>query len=690
MPLDSQASSHASAPAGGFRKDIQGLRAVAVLTVLIFHVFPSALPGGYVGVDVFFVISGFLISSALMKESTRTGRVSLRDFYERRIRRLMPAATLVLFASAIGCLIFLPPLRWTDSAYQLLASAFYVENWYLYFQSVDYLRADALPSPFQHYWSLSIEEQFYFVWPLLILFGGLVATRLKIDSKVIWGTIFAAVFLGSLACSVVLTPQNQSAAYFTLWTRIWELALGGAVAQFGGRDVLTGGLRAILTWIALAVVLASAYVFTEASMFPGYIALAPTVATAVLLLVGANSGAFSTGLVLRLPIMQFFGDISYSLYLWHWPGVIFAKAHLGRDFTFLEGVGIMAIAVFLSALTKRGVEDVFRHRSPNGSGLRVVIMFIVCALISVAGALALYIPASNAAKRSAAQVVEYGDYPGAAALYADAPTPVPSGPPFIPDLIVARKSYPELYTRHCHVPREGRDLIPCVFPPAEEASANGRTIMLVGDSHAAHWLPALRLIAAEKDWTIITHTKSSCPVLDADLFVANSPYPECRAWVQAVRADIIERKPDLAVTAMISNYAVVGSSGQEDNQQKLAKGLERAWSPILDAGIPIMAIEGTPRMVNLVPECLAGHPDDTDQCGRPANEALEGADTVKIAAQQMDGRVGLIDMNSGICSEDFCAPIVGNMIVYRDQNHLTVEFSKSLAPLLERQLPYLD
>ncbi|PHR81064.1 acyltransferase family protein [Henriciella sp.] len=678
-------TSHAQSPTR-FRSDIQGLRAVAVLLVLVFHVFPSALPGGYVGVDVFFVISGFLISGLLVKEQERDGRINLLKFYERRIRRLLPAATLVLVAGAAGSAVFLPQLRWMETAQQLLASALYVENWYLYFQSVDYLRADAAPSPFQHYWSLSIEEQFYFVWPLLIMAGAFIAGaagRKGERARPVWVLIFLAVFAGSLAASILVTERSQPSAYFMTHTRVWELALGALAALVSPWVRMPMALRVLLSWGGLAAICGSAYLYTEESPFPGYIALLPTMGTTVLLLAGIVPGRFTAHGLLSLRPVQYIGDISYSLYLWHWPIVIFALAFVGRSFTLLEGLGIILIALALSAFSKRYVEDTLRHRA---SVWRAYLLMAGLLAVAALAAAALYIPAKQQADRAASFQVEDTDYPGAAALVYGAETPTPEGPPFIPELVIARKSLPAIYELGCHVARPDVTLNPCTFdPPSTDPDADF-SVVIVGDSHAAHWLPAFREIANRRGWTLVTHTKSSCPFVDELLIVAQTEYPECRTWVEAVRADILEREPDLVFTAMVTNHVAVGARGQPANQQQLSEGLLRAWGPLLDAGIPVVAMRGTPRMGKQIPECLGENPGAPEACAISRSEAMDHGGAVSIAAAAAGENVTLLDLTDAFCEEETCHPIVGNIVVYRDENHITLAYMKTLAPVLDEAL----
>jgi len=680
---------------GSFRQDIQGLRALAVVLVLVYHVFPNMLPGGYVGVDVFFVISGFLISGLLIRERETTGTVNLLVFYERRIRRLLPAATLVLVFGAVGTWLFLPQIRWIDTAFQLLASAFYVENWYLYFQATDYLRADTLPGPFQHYWSLSIEEQFYVVWPLLILliagifrFG--TDERRKSVRTGLYCVTLLALMLWSLYQSVRITQIDQSAAYFLSQTRFWELALGGLAALMVPYVRLTTLVRAIVSWLCLAAIVASAWTYNDASAFPGWIALIPTCATALLLLVGGSRSSLSTDGLLSLTPVRYVGDISYSLYLWHWPIVIFGTAYVGTAFNGFQGCIAILLSTLLAAISKHLVEDRFRHRSPGTGAWRAYALFLVCSLLSVVAAAALYFPAKLAQMRAANAIIIETDYPGAAALVYNLEVPPPAEDPrFVPDLDLVRGDIPEVYALGCHVPRDRADINPCIFEYPPTDGTTSKTVMLIGDSHAAHWLPALREIGAKENWTVITHTKSSCPFVGIPLIVAQTEYPECQQWNEAVAEDVLARQPDLVVTSMITNHFAVGARGQEDNQDRLATGLVQTWQRLTDQGIQIAAIRGTPRMGQLVPNCIAENPLNPESCAIDRATAVNHGGAVPMAVDRSNGQVSLIDMTDVFCGDSTCQPIVGNVLVYRDESHITKTYMKTVAPVLEDRLSRL-
>ncbi|HET7630180.1 MAG TPA: acyltransferase, partial [Candidatus Saccharimonadales bacterium] len=343
------------------RKDIQGLRAIAVLAVLLYHFWPSRLTGGYVGVDIFFVISGFLITGHLLKKPPVTAH-KLADFWARRIKRLLPAASFVLLVTLVAGLAWLPDTMTHTLLKETASAAVYVENWTLASTATDYLSSQNAPSPIQHFWSLSVEEQFYMIWPLLIGGAFLLSKRLKQGSKKLVWFGLSGLFAASLAYSVYLTKQDPAAAYFVTPTRMWELSLGGLVAFLSTYEIkrITGYMSASIAWAGLIMIAASLLFFTEKTSFPGYTALLPTLGTALVILAAADGVKWSPGRLLGLKISQFFGDISYSLYLWHWPLLIIAPYALGFTPHASVKLALIALAVALSALMKRFIEDPVR------------------------------------------------------------------------------------------------------------------------------------------------------------------------------------------------------------------------------------------------------------------------------------------------------------------------------------------
>src|SRR3990170_5384228 len=344
-----------------FQPHIQGLRAIAVLMVVVYHFYPGRLSGGYIGVDIFFVISGYLITGHLVREITRTGRIDLPAFWAKRARRLLPASIAVLIFSTLATLFILPLSSLVSSLREILASTFYVENWVLASSSVDYLAASD-ESLVQHYWTLSLEEQFYVVWPFLLLGAAWLGAKYFARSR---GNVLLAVIIGasilSLLVSVLYTATNPSEAYFVTFTRMWEFGAGAVVA-------LTPKLRprgAILTnvigYAGLVAVLASGYFFDRETPFPGYMALIPVLGTAAILACDRRERWFDIGSVLSGPPQRFVGDISYSLYLWHWPLIIIAPYIPGWGLGTINRIVLFIACFVLGWLTKKYVEDPVRQ-----------------------------------------------------------------------------------------------------------------------------------------------------------------------------------------------------------------------------------------------------------------------------------------------------------------------------------------
>ena len=326
-------SGNPRAPSGteaskGFRMDIQGIRAIAIGLVLLAHAQVPGFAGGFIGIDVFFVLSGFLITGLVVTEIESTGRVSLRDFYARRARRLLPLAAVVLTFIAIGSLLLFTMGQRIEVGKQIVGAALYFVNWIYAAQHLDYFNADSgFVSPVQHYWSLSVEEQFYLVWPAIMLVASLVASRLRSRPRPVLLVLLLPLAIGSLAYSVMLTSSNPETAYFSTLTRVWELAFGAILAILLPRSInLRPWAANLFVGMGLLVILGSAMTFDESSQFPGLLALFPVLATISILVGGSAVHRSETVELLCGPTMQYLGELSYSIYLWHWPFVVFASA----------------------------------------------------------------------------------------------------------------------------------------------------------------------------------------------------------------------------------------------------------------------------------------------------------------------------------------------------------------------------
>ena len=471
------------------RPELQALRALAVVLVVVFHLWPWVLPGGYVGVDVFFVLSGFLITSHLARELVRTGSVGLTQFWARRIRRLLPAAFTVLLVSIAATVIWLPRSIWEQTYQEIGAAALYVLNWLLAANSVDYLAADNTPTIVQHFWSLAVEEQFYIVWPALILVAVAAARRISgrlrpeaVDS--VQASLAAAaialgiVAIGSFAYSVFETARSQPSAYFITPTRAWEFAAGGLLglvpvsAHLRLSPRLAIAIRGAASWLGLGAIIVAAFIFSDDSPFPGYIALLPVMGAVLVIWAGDVRHAWAPTAVAGFGPVQLVGDLSYSIYLWHWPLIILYPVRRGFPPSLPGGLLIFGLSVALAWVTKVFVEDPVRTRTfwtasrRRSYGLAGALMSVT--LVIVIGA-TVRLDQERAAQLERLEAGLAGQLAcfGAEALAAGADCPMPFAVTSTIDPAAARADRAQLFsTKDCVGPVDGTTLDRCVLGDA--------------------------------------------------------------------------------------------------------------------------------------------------------------------------------------------------------------------------------
>jgi peptidoglycan/LPS O-acetylase OafA/YrhL len=672
----------------GFRPDIQGLRALAVGLVVIYHLYPSALPGGYVGVDLFFVISGYLITGGLLKTLRRTGRVSLAEFYGRRARRLMPAAALVLVVTWIGSRLILPASQMPAVATQIRASALYFQNWQLAHDAVGYLTANRAASPVQHFWSLSVEEQFYLLWPLLFLVAGYVASRRghgDPESRARAGrrsmlALAVGVVAASLAYSIHETAANPAAAYYVTTTRMWELGVGGLLSLLSEKVSRRIGRVGLLAWVGLAMIVVSAFVFTGNSAFPGSIALLPVVGGGLLLVCGSQRAKLGTfGLTTRKPLV-FIGDISYSIYLWHFPLIVLWKAYSHGSIGLLDGPAIAIASVVLAWCTKICVEDPVRvsrfFARHTWRSLATVSAALVPAVLAATYLTSL--PSIAAGARLDA------DHPGAAVLAGD--VPVPPIAAIEPPLTVAYNDFNAASLSPCLDGQTSTKVVTCTFGDTRDPTLK---IVLAGDSISAQWGTALQTIAADHHWELITQVHAGCPLTAVPtMLLSNSTtFADCHVWSTAALHNIITTiKPDVVITSDLPESVTPSTAVGTASNRVVARGMEQDWTELIQHGIKVVPIRETPEMGQNIPDCLSASGATVASCSVSASKAIEPVTPITIAADAMRSKVGLITMNSFICAPTTCAPVVGNVLVYRDAHHLTGTYITTLRPYLETAL----
>ncbi|GAB3266565.1 acyltransferase family protein [Arthrobacter pigmenti] len=701
VPTRPQAS---SAPAP--RKDIQGLRALAVGLVVLYHLWPGKISGGYIGVDVFLVISGYLITSHLLKKPPRNGR-DLWKFWARRLRRLLPAALVVLTATAVAVRLVAPSTMWEQTSQQIIASALYVQNWALAAGSVNYMTGGTVDSPVQHFWSLSVEEQFYLVWPLLILGVAWVVARrtgkrttrqgnatgspaagdanndaANLANVRLARTVIGAVVVISLAFSIWFTAIEPAAAYFITPTRIWELALGGFAATFSTMGARKPDSKAavILAWTGIAAVFAAAYWYTGSTPFPGVAALLPVAGTAVVILAGTDHQLSPTGFLRHGPI-QWLGDVSYSVYLWHWPLIALLPFVSNGSLGMLDKAAILVATLVLAGLSKVHVEDRFRFAKPQAP-LRQSYQFAAVGMMAVVVLGSLQWTEAEVRKEKAEQelaAVEKKDKPclGAAALVKGPPEcEVDPDGKVVPEPELAKKDKAKIPEQECFAEGRYDERLSCSF------GSGDKEIALVGNSHARHWLPALRDLAEEKNWTIDTYIISRCTATDAkQQFDTEKKSQDCYDWGQWAQEQTKGDKYDLVITSERQASPIVGHS-LADGGPAAVEGYESYLKEWANAGTNVLAIKDPTYPGMDVPECVAKNPNDHTACsGTPEDWKVE--DPLVQAVKNVDRKnINFTSFDDLVCAPDRCRGVNGGVMTYYDSSHLTATYVKTMAPYM--------
>ncbi|MFD6179560.1 MULTISPECIES: acyltransferase family protein [unclassified Isoptericola] len=675
------------APRRPFRPEVQALRALAVGMVVLFHFWPGRVPGGYVGVDVFFVISGFLITGHLLREAESTGRVRLGRFWARRARRLLPAAYLVLVATVVATLLLAPHSLWQQWFRETLGATLYVENWVLAADAVDYLAADADPSPVQHYWSLSTEEQFYLVWPLLVVLAAAVAARTGRATRRTTGVLLAVATLASFATSLWLTAADPAPAYFVTRTRAWQFGAGALLALWLARTgcrPVGDRVRVAASWAGLAVLVACAFVYDAGTPFPGTAAIAPVLATVAVIGAGTPAGRFSpAGLFAWRPV-PYAAEISYSLYLWHWPAIVFLPLALGHEAGLLERVVLLAGVVLLADLTKRCVEDPARfsrrwdlHRT--GRALSLTVAGAAVLALVAGGGLAVAKHRVQEQEAVAARIV--ADEP--ACFGAEAMDPArPCDNPALDDVVVpAPEAVSDDIARpfDCFVDNDESALADCTFGPVDDADVPH--VVLVGDSHARALMPAFRELVDEGRISLSVQFKSSCAWSTGPTNVGGEPARTCEEWKDQLGPWLERQAPstDAVVTTGYLDY-LSGSAAEQ------AADLAEAWEPVADEGVPIVALSDNPQHDDEPSLCLdRGLSRDPARCDQPEQQAFPDRQVYEDATEQVRG-ASYVDLTDLYCQDGTCPAVIGGVNVYRDTHHVTATYARTMTPFIEREL----
>ena len=659
-----------------FRRDIEGLRAIAVALVLLFHADVALFGGGFVGVDVFFVLSGFLITGHLLNELKETNSIRIGTFYAKRARRLLPASFVVL--ATIAAVIFLTPrllpgliapqLYGRAISWDIQRSALYIVNWLFAERAVDYHGTSELASPVQHFWSLSIEEQFYAAWPVILLLGW----KLGRGSRRVVFAILLAVTLASFAHSLRLTEANPQQAYFVTTTRVWELSLGGlgamamprihsALRSASQQSVRIGSLAVVS---GMTMIVLSAIGFGSSTPWPGTSALVPTLGT-LAVLVGAPMCPNSRPVqMLSTASLQWMGARSYSLYLWHWPILWLTASLVGPPNTWVKLVAV-AFSFVPAALSYRLVEQPVRHTGLLQSSARVIVL---AAAVTIAGfglgAALLFTTTGDSAEvtQSNGIAVEVAGVQ----LHSDS----------LQDTIfdVRHDVLDNSYVGNC-VTDQFAEVVwdPCVLgDPSSET-----TVLVLGNSHAWQWMPAVEMVSEANGWQVVADIRNTCRLPEE---IAG--HELCAEWARTTMEELpnaIETHGVDLVLMMPKSLRIAGLTEAE------AEPAYRTFFDQMASGeVPVAVIAPTPHGQIVGVDCPSLLVGTLGDCSMDRELALAGSSVITEAAS--NAGVEVLDLTPFLCNDDECPAVIDDLFVRGDRTHLTTTFVEVLADPLEDEL----
>ena len=652
------------------RTEIQALRALAVGMVVLFHLKARMMPGGFAGVDVFFVISGYLITSSIFGEIARTRRVDLVKFWSRRARRLLPIALLVILVATVAAFFVQQPFNRNDSFWDSIASTFYFENWRLGSSAADYFSAPT-PSIFQHYWSLAVEEQFYLVWPILLI---ILVRWFKGRSLPL---AVAGITAVSFAYNLWLTFGKNQYSYFSTFGRAWEFGVGAIIALWLSKR--SKGLHVSVAYLGFGLLAASAYLVSSDQPFPGTLALLPVAGAACVIL------AQSTGLMRRLtelrPI-QWLGDQSYGVYLWHWPVAILLPLAIPTLPTPVAFLLILALTFALSSVSKRFIEDPIRLQrfeflKSSAKSLTSALVASIL-LLTFIFAIGQITNGQIAQARMAVSDIQANPCFGARSLAKPSCSNVTLPLAISLDQATHDSADPN---NACMTTPTSSAVMPCV-----KAAPNSgfKRVLLIGDSHAAMYLGPLERIAKSRNWQITLIYKASCAF---NMAPRNNTVrgQTCSSWNKAIQTWLSgQKKFDYVFTSyMASNIST--SVNSANYPTRFADGFKAAWQQLLKMGSTILVLRDGPKMSKTMASCYSDAKTAAG-CRMPSS----GSMTQDVAFTLASGIRGVyrIDLTDLVCAKT-CEASVGGLFVYRDTHHFSLAYANSLAPFLIERLDQL-
>jgi peptidoglycan/LPS O-acetylase OafA/YrhL len=668
-----------------FRPDVEGLRAIAVLFVVLYHAGLSRLSGGYVGVDVFFVISGYVITGVLLRERATTGATSLLGFYARRARRILPAATLVLVVTVIAAHALLSVASAQQTADDAKWAALFLANFHFAAVGTNYLSAQLPPSPLQNFWTLSVEEQFYVVYPTIFLVVAGMRLRVSLRTKLLVA-LGVATFV-SLCWSIVQTTTNPNAAYFSPFTRAWELALGAMVALAAPLFArIPAALAATVTWGGLGAIVLAGLVFNSQTPYPGAYVMLPVLGAAMVIAGGTANPRFGVERLLGTSPFRQLGRISYSLYLWHWPILILAAESQGQSsLPFSSNLGWLLVALGASIVTYWLVENPVRHsrwlrrRRAASVGMGAVLIGATLLVSNIVSPAAPRVPVAleTAPVPTTTSVAAVESLVHAAPALKSVPA----------DLVPALQSggtegYPP-GSACWPVDYGATSMKPCLFGDAY----GEKSMVLIGDSHSAMWFQTVDDIATAAHWKLWYLGKSACP---DELLPMENPgnfgtpggeWSQCDQWHGYAITQINRLHPNLVIVTQ-ENHSAPGTRYYTDAQWR--SGMEKFLASITVPGVQFAVIGNIPQLPEDPQQCLNAHADDLGACSATVAKSLNRyGQAERAAVEAVGGRY--VDVTPWLCSAT-CTAVIGRYQVYFNQAHIMGPYAEFLRGVMGKAL----
>lgn len=648
--------------------EVQGLRALAVLMVVTYHVWFGRISGG---VDIFLLISAFLLTGQFTRKLEAGRPLELLKYWVHLFKRLLPLIALTLLLTLGATRFFLPESRWAGIFGETWASLFYYQNWFLASESVDYYAAQhSIASPLQHFWSLSIQGQIFILWPLIFAVAAYVARVSRRGIRPILVLMFGTVFAVSLTFSIITTASNQGFAYFDTRTRLWEFALGSLLALLLPYFNFSLAVRIVLGWLGIFAMLSCGIILQVGQQFPGYMALWPTLAAGCVILAGTTESKIGADRFLGWKPLVKLGDSSYALYLFHWPLLVIYLVVSGNS----QAGPVAGLAIILASIGAAWVATRFidtplrRNKSIERKRRRALAVIVVCCAIVGVPLAAWQLQIQHHNQELISQAAK--NNPGAASLLPGFVDHAKPGAPLLPTKTALPDEWPKFEGGNCTT--DGEELLNL----CKNGIVNGKkSIVVLGSSHAHVLNTPLLAVAEKNDWSVTSLTKGYCPLgEDTTEGISES----CATFNKATMTDVLAMKPDLVLTTSTRTNVLWGEP------EKLDSAWVDAVQTLNSAGIEVVAVRDTPRIPQNVPDCLEDSSSEESGCGANRVDLFSEVDPTEAVAESLPN-TKFLDFTDYLCDDTICPAVIGNVIVYKDDNHITRTYMETLTPTFERE-----